>query len=522
MGAGEVAWTELAAASPDGLAVVDSAGRFVHLNPAAVALCRRSGDDLVGAQAPFGLTAGGAGDPAGLFDDGSAEQVTLWSPDPGIRREFAYRAQRLPADPSLTVVAFRDVTDERQRQRRVAAIARTAAKVASQGSLTAILDALAAEVVQADALAGVQILPLDPAGRGLRVMGMAGFRQRADFLDRLMECQRRGAALKMLDAFRRREPVVVAGRWAAIVDDPAWEPLRDYMREPEWDFFASVPLLVRGQAVGVLNAFFAPGQVIGQRTLEFLGAMAEQAAVAIDYAALLRRERDSARREERQRLARDLHDSIVQVVFSISMQAKSMEVVGQRGDPVPAAAVLRIADEVGQLSRTALGDLRAMVHELRPSSAAGPGGVEEAVRALADSTAHRTGLRLRLAVSGAPERVTGELAEDVYRIIAEALHNVTKHAAATAADIRLTVREDRLTATVTDDGRGIGPDAARDAAGSEGGFGLTAMRERAQRWGGTLTVRPRRGPGTVVRLVVPLTAEVPLAGDGRPAPERAS
>src|SRR5690606_3633925 len=123
-----------------------------------------------------------------------------------------------------------------------------------------------------------------------------------------------------------------------------------------------------------------------------------------------------------QRLARDLHDSIVQQVFSISMQAKSMEVLGRRGDAVPSEQVRRIADEVGTLSRTVLADLRAMVHELRPSSAAELDGLEEAIRALVDSTANRTGLRFTLEIGHGLERVRGEQAEDVYRIVAEAIH----------------------------------------------------------------------------------------------------
>src|ERR1700761_729012 len=79
---------------------------------------------------------------------------------------------------------------ERHRQRRGAAIARTAANLASQGSLATILDALAAEVLQADALAAVQILALDAAGHQLRIMGSAGFGHWPDFFDRLMECRR--------------------------------------------------------------------------------------------------------------------------------------------------------------------------------------------------------------------------------------------------------------------------------------------------------------------------------------------
>jgi signal transduction histidine kinase len=394
--------------------------------------------------------------------------------------------------------AGRSTGGERHRQRRVAAIARTAATLASQGSLPTILDALAAEVLQTDALAAVQILTLDAAGRQLRIMGSAGFGHWPDFFDRLMECRRRGAALRMLDAFRQTEPVLVPNRWAIIADDPAWEPLRAYLGELAWESFASIPMMARGQAVGVLNAFFAPGQPMEPRTLEFLAAMADQAAVAVDYAMLLRQTRDGARRDERQRLARDLHDSIVQQVFSISMQAKSLEVLAERGDAVPAESVRRIAGEVSELSGTVLADLRAMVHELRLTSSADLGGLEEAIRALTDSTANRTGLMFKVSGGQALDRVKGELAEDVYRVIAEAIHNVVRHAGAGTVTIRLGIRDDRLTASVADDGQGMGQ---RDTGA---GYGLTTMRERAERWGGAVTVRPGRSRGTVVRLTLPL------------------
>jgi signal transduction histidine kinase len=292
--------------------------------------------------------------------------------------------------------------------------------------------------------------------------------------------------------------VLVPNRWAIIADDPAWEPLRAYLGELAWDSFASIPMMARGQAVGVLNAFFAPGQPMEPRTLEFLTAMADQAAVAVDYAMLLRQTRDGARRDERQRLARDLHDSIVQQVFSISMQAKSLEVLAERGDAVPAEPVRRIAGEVSELSGTVLADLRAMVHELRLTSSADLGGLEEAIRALTDSTANRTGLTFKVSGGQTLDRVKGELAEDVYRVIAEATHNVVRHAGASTVTIRLRIRDDRLTATVADDGQGMGQ---KDTGA---GYGLTTMRERAERWGGTVTVRPGRSRGTVVRLAMPL------------------
>jgi signal transduction histidine kinase len=502
-----VPWAQLAELTPDGLAVIDEHGRFAQVNTSAAALCARDAGDLVGTPAPFELRRGASADALGLLDDGAIEQVCVWVAAPGVRREFAYRTRPLPDDPAHTVVSFRDVSAERQRQRRVAAIARSSAMLASEGSIIATLDALAHEVVQADALAGVQILTLDESGERLQIMGTAGFRRWSDFFDRLMQCRERGAELRMIEAFERREPVVVPNRWAAVASDPAWAPLVDYLSRPAWDWFASVPLIARGRAVGVMNVFFAPGQVVGRLTLEFLVAMAEQAAVAVDYVALLQNERELARREERQRLARDLHDSIVQQVFSIGMQAKSMDVLSARGDTVQAESVRRIAQEVGVLSRTVLADLRAMVHDLRPLSSTLL-GLEEAVRALVESTTNRTGLRFSVAAGRGLDLVAPDMAEDIYRVIAEAIHNVVKHAEASRVTIRMGVRDHTLVVTVTDNGRGM-PAAPADGHQPGNGYGLTSMQERAQRWGGTVRVADGSRSGVSVRAVVPLPVLVP-------------
>ncbi|TPQ23676.1 ATP-binding protein [Streptomyces sporangiiformans] len=510
-----VGWDDVAAVAPDGLAVLDDAGRFVRLNPAAVVLCGAGEEaELLGSPSPFALLEGAAAGQVGPLeeqpDEQPDEQVAHWVPAAGTRREFAYRARRLPADPKFTVVSFRDVTDAWHRQRRIAAIAQTSIALASEGSLGSTLDAVARQIVQTDGLAGVQILILDDTGRELRLMGAAGLRHWDAFLDRLLECRDRGARLCMLDTLKERRPIVVPHRWEQIRTDPAWAPLHGYLGELNWDSFVSVPLMARGRAEGVLNAYFAPGQEIGSRTLEFLAAMAEQAALAVDYATLLQREREGARRNERQRLARDLHDSIVQQVFSIGMQANAVGVLGARGGPVPAQTVRKFADEIGALSQTVLADLRAMVHELRPSSSTRL-GLEDAVSALVKSTANRTGIVIRLFCEAEEEleAVEPELAEDMYRIVAEAIHNVVKHAEATAVTIRLGVRDHTLTARVRDDGRGLPESGGTAGAAWDHGYGLTTMRERAERWGGTMRIRSGAKNGTTVSVVIPLPVRVP-------------
>ncbi|MET8979375.1 histidine kinase [Streptomyces sp. NPDC004539] len=504
------AWSCLVENALDGLAVVDQAGRFLRVNDVGAALCGSPAERLTGQKAPFETAHGFSADRLGLFDDAPDEQVCTWTTHDGDRREFAYRTGPVPGGEPATFVAFRDVSAERHRRRRVVAMARTAAKLASDGStsgsITGILDALAREVLRADMLAAVQIMTLDEPGESLQIMGTAGFPPRDDFFALIMECRERGATLHMMEAIELGTPVVVPDRGGSVRTDPAWEPLRDHLGTPEWDWFASVPLIIRGRVTGVMNAFFAPGQTVGRRTLEFLEAMADQAAVAVDYAALLRNERELARREERRRLAGDLHDSIVQQVFSIAMQASSLAVLAADADAVPGEGVRRIADEVGTLSRTALTDLRAMVHELRPPRFTGL-GLEDSVRAFVASTSNRTGLRFDLVLGPGLELIAEGTAQDVYRIVTEAVHNVVKHAHAGTVILRIGVRDHTLDVTVTDDGRGM--DAARaEDPGPDGGYGLTSMRQRAERWGGTLDTGRHQGAGTSVRVVIPLPLAV--------------
>jgi signal transduction histidine kinase len=114
------------------------------------------------------------------------------------------------------------------------------------------------------------------------------------------------------------------------------------------------------------------------------------------------------------------------------------------------------------------------------------------------------------------------LLEDVYRVVAEALHNSVKHAEATSIHVRLAVtphgRRRRVVAEVTDDGRGMGADAVPSGGSASSGFGMTVMRERAARWGGTVRVLQPATGGTCVRLGLPLPTSLPARPDeGEPS-----
>jgi signal transduction histidine kinase len=393
--------------------------------------------------------------------------------------------------------------DDRRHHRRLAAIARAASSVADTGSLSVTLDVVAREVVQATHIAAVQILRVDNGT--MRLVGRAGFTDDADFIQRLEECRKLGARMMFVEAFRNQQRIVVPHRKAAVLADPAWAPLYKIMGAPDWDSFVAVPLVVRGRAVGVLNAFYSTGEDPVPETLEFLDAMADQAAMAVDSADLLAHSRHDARLQERARLARELHDSVVQQVFSMRMHAKALRAQVEPGRDGNPDRVRSVADELLSLAQDALADLRSLVLQLHPTELVGRGLVS-AVRTHAESVQAASGLQVEVDADELPE-LPAELKEDIYRIVQEALHNVVKHAGATRATVRLQLTAaSEVAAEICDNGVGLCSRPAENGPRTEG-LGLTSMKERAQRWGGSMEIGNGEH-GCRVRLWVP---QAPLA-----------
>lgn len=484
--------------SADGLAVLDGQGRFVAVNPAATHILGLSTGQLAGRDGPFDLGA--------AVDLPPQDRLRgTWVAPDGRRRDLDYRLA--PLTGGGYAVWFSDVTDARRQQERLTAIARAASSVADVYSLHPTLDAVAREVAMTATIAAVQILAMDNPEDEVRLLGMAGFPDAADFTARLSACRRQGAAVLFMEAFQRGKPVVVLHRRAAIMTDPAWEPLHTIMNYPNWDSFASVPLVARGRTLGVINAYYLPGEDPGPGSLAFLEAMADQAAVAIDTVSLVAQTRSRARLDARRSLSRDLHDSVVQQLFSMRMQATALRGQLDRADADP-AGMRRGAQELAQLSRSALADLRALVFELRPLDLA-EHGLIDAVRSYAASVAKRAGLAIRVHDRARLERAAGiDVHEDLYRIVQEALHNVVKHAHATTVDVCFGQSDDgrEITLEVTDNGSGASRDFDTDGA-RQGMFGLVSMRERTEHWRGRFAAGPDPAGGWTVRVTFPLPGE---------------
>ena len=267
---------------------------------------------------------------------------------------------------------------------------------------------------------------------------------------------------------------------------------------PQMRSFLGVPIVARGGIIGALYLTDkVDAAVFSSDDERLIGLLAAHAAIAIENARLHEESRELSIAEERNRLARELHDAVVQQLFGVVLAAESAGALVGR-DPGAAAAQV---ERVQVLARGAMEELRSVVFALRPGSLAEE-GLERVLRKHVDVLRRVSGQAVELEV-GAPGGL-GEISEaaagQVLRIAQEALQNALRHAGSARVVVRLANGDGRLVLSVSDDGVGFEP-AAGAARGRR--LGLTSMEERAAVLGGTLTIESAPGAGTTVRLEVP-------------------
>jgi signal transduction histidine kinase len=212
--------------------------------------------------------------------------------------------------------------------------------------------------------------------------------------------------------------------------------------------------------------------------------------------ALRKSEMEKAVAAERNRLARELHDSVTQSLYSLTLLA----VAGQR--MIQAQDLQQIAGNqarLGEIAQHALQEMRLLVYELRPLALESEGLIGALEQRL-ETVERRAGVQARVLVEGKVELAAG-LEEELYRVAQEALNNALKHAGASQVVLSVRVAEGSVTLEVADNGRGFDLADIHD----KGGLGLISMQERADKIGGQLTVHSAPGEGTRVTITVPLT-----------------
>ncbi|MGH3087458.1 MAG: PAS domain S-box protein [Rubrobacteraceae bacterium] len=393
-------------------------------------------------------------------------------------------------------VVIRDVTERleafRMLEERVTSLAGISASLTVDQTMEATLDALAAGVVHSTAALACSVVLMDSETGVFLLAGSHGLPE--GYTDAMRASWRGGVQTPTLRVFRSRRPLLVQSARRVLLDDPLYAPLHPFVRQARWDVGYIVPLVARGEVLGAINLYYLPEQEPGEDETVFLSAVADQAAVAVENAQLFAAAQGKAALEERQRLARELHDSVSQALYGIGLGARTARtLLGREAEP---ERVDEWLEYVLSLAEAGLTEMRSLIFELRPESLESEGLVV-ALEKQAVAVEARYEIPVRMALGEEPS-LPLEAKEALYRIAQEALHNTVKHARAGKVDLRLECGETGIALEVSDDGAGFDT-----AAPFSGRLGLKSMRERAERLGGTLRVESHPGEGAVIRVRIP-------------------
>jgi PAS domain S-box-containing protein len=402
-------------------------------------------------------------------------------------RQYHDRLEELVEERTIELTRTNQELDRRQREATV--LAEMARQVGSTLNLEEVLDLTteyAKEILQVE---HCMILTYNEHKRTLHPAVVKGFPPEVTAIVK-------ETAYTPTDG--TRETVLQAGQPLMVEDAPSDPRISPRIVEAlNLQSILAIPMEIRERVLGVLALLILRGQqrhFTAEETALAL-AMASQAAMAMDNAQLYEQAQQVAVLEERQRLARDLHDSVTQSLYSLTLLAEA----GQR--MIKAGERQQIEENqtrLAEIAQQALQEIRLMVYELRPLLLEQEGLVG-ALRQRLEVVERRAGVDAHLVLQGELDLPT-ELEEGVFRIAQEALNNAMKHARASAATVTIRAENGPVILEVVDDGHGFDPEAVRD----KGGLGLVNMQERAERLGGELTILSAPGKGTIVKLSIEL------------------
>jgi signal transduction histidine kinase/ligand-binding sensor domain-containing protein len=335
---------------------------------------------------------------------------------------------------------------------------------------------IAVDILNADKCS---LLLWDEQGEKLTVRAAQGYQQQT--LDQMVFAPGEGT---MGAVATTGEPV--------IVEDTQEDPrVVKRIIEPEGiRSFMHVPIKGEGQIFGVFNADYIHPRAFGGDELRLFEALAQRAALAIETAQLYEQTQELAVVQERSRLARDLHDAVTQTLFSASLIAEVLPRIWERD----ADQGQQRLEELRELTRGALAEMRTLLLELRPAALI-EADLGELLRQLAESVIGRA--RIQVTVEADSEcELPAEVKIAFYRIAQEALNNVAKHAEASQAWVTLMCTAEEVTLRVKDDGCGFDP-----ASIAPDQLGMGIMYERAEDINTQLDVSSEIDQGTQIQVV---------------------
>ncbi|MGE5601854.1 MAG: GAF domain-containing protein, partial [Nitrososphaerales archaeon] len=388
---------------------------------------------------------------------------------------------------------------EAERSRRIAdGMSQIVAALNSQQSLSETLHFIvthACKMLNSQGAAVFRLEQLPTGERTLRVQAGCGLAP--DFLERASLPYPASIAGRALKENRTVAVPNIRAQLAVMSDDLAPSP---YLQRPEMqDLMATfsamllTPLIVAGQPYGVLCTYYHASRAFSDEDMREAQSLAGQAALAIESAGLREHAGEAAALDERNRLARELHDSVTQSLYSVTLYAEAAARQVEAGNQEAVTDHLRALRDT---SRDALREMRLLIYELRPPEIEQI-GLAAALRGRLQAVERRGGLHAELVQEG-DENLPVAAQQELYHIAREALNNSLKHAQATRIAVRLQYEPNRTVLEVRDDGVGFDSLAGTQA----GGRGLRTMQERAQRLGAELEVQTGPGEGTLVRVTL--------------------
>ncbi len=307
----------------------------------------------------------------------------------------------------------------------------------------------------------------------------------------------------IVEQFDLLEPQIGLGPWVlqhgiplVIVDvtkDPRVPKIIRAQNPPQVTY-VGVPMRAKGKVLGVLTVLREVERQFSIEEVALLASIADQVGVAIENGKLHAQAQQLAIFEERQRLGRDLHDSVTQSIYSVTLFAEAARRLARDGQ---LGQTQNYLEQLRETSQQALKELRLLVYELRPSMLESEGLIG-ALQQRLNTVEDRAGVRTELIVHGQidlPKPIENEL----YHITQEALNNALKHANATSVIVELFSKAKGVTMEIRDDGIGFNPKLIREIKG----VGLNSMQERTEKLGGRFFIESLPGKGTKIKIEIP-------------------
>ncbi|MCB0103994.1 MAG: PAS domain S-box protein [Anaerolineales bacterium] len=292
--------------------------------------------------------------------------------------------------------------------------------------------------------------------------------------------------------FNEHRPTRIANVWS---DEPQARFLRSLLEDGAFVLLEGmnswmwVPLAVKSRVIGGMGVAHKKPDFFTPHHADLALSVANQAAITMINAELYGHAQELAVLEERQRLARDLHDAVNQSLFSAGLIAEVLPRLWDR-DPEEARGSL---EDLRRLTRGAMAEMRALLAELRPSTLT-DAELGDLLRLLGNSFTGRTDIPVKIMVEG-QGMLPAEVQVAIYRVGQEALNNVTKHAEARSVEIVLKQDKSSIELIIRDDGKGFASEQI-----ASGHYGLSMMRERAEAVGAQLSITSQPGKGTELTI----------------------